>query len=106
MRPGEGRGRRKVRQDEARRGTRDDRDETHVVHVESPSLAGRTAHLDAELARCRIGIRALALVPLPTERRDAGQADVPIQIQGLWIRPGEWLVADEDGIVVMPAPPA
>lgn len=60
----------------------------------------------AELARCKIGIRALALVPLPTERRNAGQADVPIQIQGQWIRPGEWLVADEDGIVVLPVAPA
>lgn len=60
----------------------------------------------AELARCTIGIRALALVPLPTERRDAGQREVPIQIQGLWVRPGEWLVADEDGIVVMRAPPS
>jgi regulator of ribonuclease activity A len=60
----------------------------------------------AELARCRIGIRALALVPLPTERRDAGQTEVPIQIQGVWIRPGEWLVADEDGIVVMEGPPS
>jgi regulator of ribonuclease activity A len=29
--------------------------------------------------------------------------DVPIQIQGVWVHPGEWLVADEDGIVVMAA---
>jgi regulator of ribonuclease activity A len=59
----------------------------------------------AELARCQIGIRALALIPLPTERRDEGQSDVPIQLHGVWIRPGEWLIADEDGIVVMAAPP-
>jgi regulator of ribonuclease activity A len=23
-----------------------------------------------------------------------------VQIQGVWVRPGDWLYADEDGIVV------
>ena len=58
-----------------------------------------------ELARCAIGIRALALVPMPTERRNAGQRDVALHIRGVRVLPGEWLVADEDGIVVMPARP-
>ena len=58
----------------------------------------------AELAVCDVGIRALALMPLPTEKRNEGQRDVPVQVQGVWVRPGEWLYADEDGIVVMPAP--
>ena len=60
----------------------------------------------AELVQCDIGIRALALVPMPTERRGAGQRDVALHIQGTWVLPGVWLVADEDGIVVMPSPPA
>jgi regulator of ribonuclease activity A len=59
----------------------------------------------AELAQCDIGIRALALVPMPTERRNQGQRDVAVQVQGTWVLPGEQLVADEDGIVVMPSPP-
>ncbi|HWH80837.1 MAG TPA: ribonuclease E activity regulator RraA [Burkholderiaceae bacterium] len=58
----------------------------------------------AELAACDIGIRARALIPMPTERRNAGQRDVPVLIGGVRVAPGEWLVADEDGIVVMPAP--
>lgn len=58
----------------------------------------------AELAQCRTGIRALAAMPLPTEKRGEGQRDVAVQIQGVWIRPGDWLYADEDGIVVMPSP--
>lgn len=59
----------------------------------------------AELAAVDIGIRALALMPLPTERRNAGQADVPVRIQGITVRPGDWLVADADGMVVLTEPP-
>jgi regulator of ribonuclease activity A len=57
----------------------------------------------AELIECDIGIRALALIPMPTERRQQGERDVALHIHGVWVLPGEWLVADEDGIVVMPA---
>jgi regulator of ribonuclease activity A len=56
----------------------------------------------AELAGCDVGIRALALMPLPTEKRNEGQRDVPVQVQGVWVRPGDWLYADADGMVVMP----
>lgn len=55
----------------------------------------------AELAQCDVGIRALALMPLPTEKRNEGQRDVPVRIQGVWVRPGDRLYADGDGIVVM-----
>ncbi len=54
----------------------------------------------AELAACDLGIRALALMPLPTEKRNVGERDVAVQVQGVWVRPGDWLYADEDGIVV------
>ena len=56
----------------------------------------------AELAQAEVGIRALALMPLPTEKRNAGERDVPVQIDGVWVRPGDWLYADDDGTVVMP----
>ena len=55
----------------------------------------------AELAACAVGIRALALTPMPTDRRDQGLRDVPVQIGSDWLRPGEWLYADEDGMVVL-----
>lgn len=58
----------------------------------------------AELAQCQTGIRALAAMPLPTEKRQEGQRDIAIQIQQVWVRPGDWLYADEDGMVVMAAP--
>jgi regulator of ribonuclease activity A len=55
----------------------------------------------AELAACAVGIRALALLPLPTDRRNEGQRDIAVQLQGIWIRPGDRLYADADGIVVL-----
>jgi len=58
----------------------------------------------AELNACDLGVRALALMPLPTDKRDEGQRDVPVVIQGVAIRPGDWLVADADGIVVLERP--
>ena len=54
----------------------------------------------AELSALSVGIRALAAMPLPTEKRNEGQRDVAVQIQGVSVRPGDWLYADEDGIVV------
>ncbi|MGI9216294.1 MAG: ribonuclease E activity regulator RraA [Hydrogenophaga sp.] len=58
----------------------------------------------AELRECEVGIRALAAMPLPTDRKTDGQTGVVVQIQGVWVRPGDWLYADEDGIVVSATP--
>jgi regulator of ribonuclease activity A len=58
----------------------------------------------AELSQCSIGICALAAMPCPPDKRGAGQAGLAVQIQGVWVRPGDWLYADADGLVVMPAP--
>ncbi|MFM6985068.1 MAG: ribonuclease E activity regulator RraA [Hydrogenophaga sp.] len=57
-----------------------------------------------ELRVCDVGIRALAAMPLPTERRADGQRNLAVQIQGVWVHPGDWLYADEDGIVVSTLP--
>ena len=58
----------------------------------------------AELAQCQTGLRALAAMPMPTEKQQQGQRQIAVQIQGVWVRPGEWLYADEDGMVVMAFP--
>jgi regulator of ribonuclease activity A len=57
----------------------------------------------AELAACDLGVRALAALPLATEKRGEGQRDLPVLLLGVWVRPGELLVADEDGVVVLGA---
>lgn len=58
----------------------------------------------AELAVCEVGIRALAPMPWPTEKRGEGQSQVAVQVQGVRVSPGDWLYADEDGIVVSAKP--
>ncbi len=58
----------------------------------------------AELAAAGIGVKALALMPLRSVKRDEGESEVAVEIQGVTVRPGEWLYADEDGIVVSALP--
>jgi regulator of ribonuclease activity A len=58
----------------------------------------------AELAAAGIGIKALALMPLRSVKRNQGERDLAVEIQGVPVRPGDWLYADEDGIVVSAAP--
>ncbi|MGS0756583.1 RraA family protein, partial [Roseateles sp. GG27B] len=58
----------------------------------------------AELAQVQTGILALGHVPLPTDRKGQGQADVAVLIQGVWLRPLDWLYADADGVVVVDRP--
>ena len=57
-----------------------------------------------ELRATLLGVRALALTPMPTSRAGQGQRDVPVVLQGVCVRPGEWLYADADGIVVSDQP--
>jgi regulator of ribonuclease activity A len=53
-----------------------------------------------ELAVQEVGIRALASMPMPTEKKNQGLKDLAVQIQGVWVNPGDWLYADADGMVV------
>jgi regulator of ribonuclease activity A len=57
-----------------------------------------------EMRAAGIGIRALALMPQRALQRGEGARDVPVVIQGLDVRPGHWLYADDDGIVLSPRP--
>ena len=54
----------------------------------------------AELRASGLAVHALALMPQRSVKRDEGQRDLPILMQGVPVRPGDWLYADEDGIVV------
>ena len=54
-----------------------------------------------ELAAASVGVRALATVPMPPDKRGEGQRDVPVLVQGVPVRPGDRLYADADGIVLL-----
>jgi len=54
----------------------------------------------AELAATPLGILALGHVPMPTDRKAQGQSDLVLHLHGLPVRPGEWLYADADGVVI------
>ena len=54
----------------------------------------------AELNVLPIGIRALALNPMPTLRADQGQTGGVVTVQGTRVDTGDWLYADPDGMVL------
>lgn len=54
----------------------------------------------AELRDADIPVRALALCPARTEKKGIGQRGVQLSIANITIHEGDWLYADEDGIVV------
>jgi regulator of ribonuclease activity A len=58
----------------------------------------------AELQAAALGVKALALCPMRTDKQGLGTRDVPVQIQGVWARPGDWVYADADGVVVSSQP--
>lgn len=47
-----------------------------------------------------LGIRALNSIPVKTDKRGLGDANVPVRFAGVDINPGQWLYADETGMVV------
>jgi regulator of ribonuclease activity A len=54
----------------------------------------------AELRAAALGIRALALCPLRTDKRGFGDAGVPVTISGHLVQPGDWVYAGEDGVLI------
>jgi len=57
----------------------------------------------AELGRMDLGARALATIPLRSDKRGEGERDVPVRFAGVTFRPGEFVYVDEDGVIVSPA---
>ena len=57
-----------------------------------------------DIGRMQIGVKALATYPLKSSKRDPGLRDVPVSFAGVTIRPGDYIYADKDGILVSPEP--
>lgn len=49
-----------------------------------------------------IGCMALATNPAKSVKRGQGLRDVPVTFLGATVAPGDWLYADEDGVLVAP----
>ena len=55
-----------------------------------------------EIDAMDIGVKALGTVPKRGARTGAGEVDVPVSFGGITFTPGLRLVADEDGVIVLP----
>jgi regulator of ribonuclease activity A len=51
-----------------------------------------------------IGVKALGVHPLKTVKRNTGERDIPVCFAGVTFRPGYYLYADEDGLIVSEKP--
>ncbi len=54
----------------------------------------------AMIATLDLGVKALGRCPRKTEKLGDGRRDVPLEIAGIAVRPGQWLYADADGVIV------
>lgn len=54
----------------------------------------------AEIAEIPVGVQAMATHPRRSDRRGEGEVDTTVRIVGMPIRPGNWIYADSDGIVI------
>jgi regulator of ribonuclease activity A len=55
-----------------------------------------------EIDAIDIGVKALGTVPKRAGRSGSGAVDVPVSFGGITFTPGRRLVADEDGVIVLP----
>ena len=53
-----------------------------------------------EIDGCAIGVRALAVTPRRSVKRGEGQRDLAVAVCGVTVRPGDWVYADRDGVLV------
>ncbi|MBP7338856.1 ribonuclease E activity regulator RraA [Niveispirillum sp.] len=54
------------------------------------------------IAGLPLGVKALGTNPLKSAKKGAGEADIPVTFGDCTFTPGQWVYADEDGIVVLP----
>lgn len=55
------------------------------------------------LAQTPLGIQALASHPMKTDKRGIGDLNVVVSFAGVTFRPGEYVYADNNGIIVSPS---
>lgn len=58
----------------------------------------------ADINGIDIGVRALNTHPLKSIKKGVGDRNLGVTFGGVTFTPGEWLYADEDGVIVSPSP--
>lgn len=58
----------------------------------------------AELATVDFGVKALATCPMRGDSKGIGHSEVVLRFANISFSPGQYLYADEDGIIVAPKP--
>lgn len=53
-----------------------------------------------QVATTRLGVQALGTIPLKTEKLGVGQGDIPLSFGGVTIHPGDYIYADNNGVLV------
>ncbi len=56
------------------------------------------------IAQTDLGVQALASHPMKTDKRGIGDLNVPVTFAGVTFRPGEYVYADNNGVIVSPSP--
>ena len=57
-----------------------------------------------ELRQLPLGVKAVGAFPVPANKEGSGQVDVPVAFGNVEFRPGDWLYADNNGILVASTP--
>jgi regulator of ribonuclease activity A len=53
-----------------------------------------------EIGRTNLGVQALGTCPIKTEKLGVGQRDITVQMGGVDIAPGDYVYADNNGVIV------
>ena len=53
-----------------------------------------------DISKMELGVKALATHPLKSSKRDPGLKGVSVSFAGVTVRPGDWVYADGDGVLV------
>jgi len=60
---------------------------------------GSIRDVDA-IGELSLGVQALDAIPVKTEKRGLGDLNIPVTFGGVTFRPGEWIYADNNGVIV------
>ena len=66
-------------------------------------IFGAVRDVDA-LSQLELGVKALASIPLKTEKRGTGDLNVPVSFGGVTFGPGDFVYADSTGVVISSTP--